>query len=104
MLVPISKVFGTVVALVLIALNICFFIFYALWRHADSAAISRMESVSAVQPEQLLENSNLMWGAAQGSLLAVIALDVLVIVFVVTAFSAFRRKAVATSNSASHSA
>lgn len=101
MLVPIRKVLGSVVALVLIALNICFFMFYALWRNADSEAISRMESGSAVQPEQLLENANLMWGAAQGSLLAIIALDALAIFFATKALTAFRRKAFADSNSAS---
>jgi len=101
MLVPIRKVLGSVVALVLIALNICFFMFYALWQNADSQAISRMESGSAVQPEQLLENANWLWGAAQGSLLAIIALDVLAIFFATTALSAFRRKAVTDAKSAS---
>jgi len=104
MLVPIRKAFATIVALGLLSMNICFFMFYALWQNADSAAISRMESGSAVQPGQLLENANLMWGAAQGSLLAMLALDVLSILFAATAFSAFHRKDIAEVKSASLSA
>lgn len=33
-----------------------------------------------------------MWGAAQGSLLVIIVLDVLAILFAATAFSAFHRE------------
>ncbi len=50
MLVPIRKTFATIVALVLLSMNICFLMFYALWQNADSAAIRRRESGSAVQP------------------------------------------------------
>ncbi|PRB69451.1 cell surface protein [Arthrobacter sp. MYb213] len=86
------RTFAVLGSISLVALNVGVFAFYNLWQIADTAAINLMETASGVNPAALLPHSNLMWVAAHGSILAVVALDVLAIAFVAVAFSPRHRR------------
>lgn len=104
MLVPVRKLYGILVSIALLALNVCFAVVYSLWQRLDTDAINRMETGSGMDSTVLLPHSNLMWVAAQGSLIAILALDVLAIVFVHKTFSSGRGPGNVQANSASLSA
>lgn len=99
-----NKAFAVLSVIVLVALNIGFFAFYRLWQIADNAALNRMEASSGMDPALLLPHSNLMWVAAQGSLIAVLALDLLAMLFAAKALSSSRQRDTVRAKSASLSA
>ncbi|KSU65700.1 hypothetical protein AS038_12545 [Arthrobacter sp. NIO-1057] len=104
MVVPVRRLYGILVSIALLALNVCFAVVYSLWQRLDSDSINRMETISGMDSTVLLPHSNVMWVAAQGSLIAILALDVLTIMFVVKARSSGRRAENVQAMSASHSA
>ena len=104
MLIPIRNVFGTPTALVLLVLNFCFVIFYKLWQGIDSETINGIETSARVDPSLLLPHSNLMWLVAHGTLISIIALDVLAIVFAAKVIPSRRHVEAAREKSASLSA
>ena len=67
----------------LAALNVAVISFYVLWSIADSITVNRAEE-HGFDPNQLLPHASPFWFAAHASLLALLALDVLV-------FMAWRR-------------
>ena len=85
------KKLGIAGAVAMVGLNISVLAFFVLWLIADSAAISRMESESSMDPGQMLSNSELMWLAAHGSVLMVVVLDVLAVAWLVKANDVRRR-------------
>lgn len=99
-----NKAFAVLSVIVLVALNTGFFACYSLWQIADNAALNRMETSARVDPSLLLPHSNLMWLVAHGTLISIIALDVLAIVFAAKAIPSRRHVEAARAKSASLSA
>lgn len=91
-----KKALGVLGGLALVGLNIAVVALYVLWQIADTAAINHMESASGMDVSQLLPNANVLWLAAQGSLMMLLLLDVVVIVSVAMLVKANRKPAPAT--------
>jgi len=66
------------VALVLALLDICTTVFYALWHIADTWAYNRAEE-RGFDRGQLLPHNMFLWFAAQATMAALVALNVLLI-------------------------
>lgn len=73
------RILDLVGLIVVAALNVAVVSFYVLWSIADSAAINQAETATSVDPSLLMPNANQLWLAAHGSLLALLALDAVVI-------------------------
>ena len=78
------NIIGLVVAA---GLNVAVVSFYVLWFIADSDAINRMETATSVDPTVLLPNATLLWLAANASLVALLALDGVIVAMTMAARS-----------------
>lgn len=86
-----TKTLGVLGGLALVGLNVAVVTFYVLWQLADTAAINQMEDASGMDVSQMLPNANLLWLAANASLILLLLLDVVVIVFVAMLVNVNRR-------------
>lgn len=77
-------------AIALVVANIAVLCFYVLWQIADTAAVNRSEA-QGFDTSQLLPHSNLMWVAANVSLVGILAVDVLAIIIALAATRRPRR-------------
>lgn len=76
-------IFGSMYVAIAVLLNIAVFAFYALWQNADTWAVNRSEAGGALDTQQLLPHGDLMWVAANVSVVLILALDALSVVAIV---------------------